>query len=225
MKTKHKKLIMLAVLAGCATQAPKVKDVLTEANQPTVPSGTPTISTSPATASPSASATLPSVAVTVIKRKTPALNLPDANKKTLTAAEYFRTYANNDEFYAYLRGYTSTLEGGNESNLETAITKFRECLDTHEPITITWKNYSILYRKTVQGGWNGQVINMNAYIPMDDIETAGFWIHEIGHACGFTHISNSLKLYPIIRKSFPYQAGYAFEDFITEKVKPKLAGE
>jgi hypothetical protein len=152
--------------------------------------------------------------------KTPTLLLPSEADKTLKeAARVFQEYGNSDEFYRYLRKNVDDLEGGNETNIDAAIMKFRKCLNERAEIRIEFVNYSPEYRGRVIGGWRNDHLAQNKFKELDVIERAGHWIHEISHACGFTHVDNDIMIYPIIRRSFPYQVGYKFESFLNTRRK------
>jgi hypothetical protein len=150
--------------------------------------------------------------------KTPKLILPEeADEGMKTAASAFHAYANSDEFYDYVRGHVKGLEAGNENDLEVAITKYRSCLSTHEPITIVLKKYSLKNRSKVLGGWRKTYLAQNLFKELNPIERAAHWVHELTHACGFTHFENDIAAYPAIKRSWPYQVGNAFRDFLREK--------
>lgn len=151
--------------------------------------------------------------------RTPTLLLPeDADEHMVEAAKVFGQYANSDEFYAYLRKNVTDLEGGNETNVDSAIEKFRSCLDQRDSIKIVWTKYSNQNIGKVIGGWRDTYLAQNPFKELDVIERASHWIHEISHGCGFTHIDNDINAYPIIKRSWPYQVGSSFEEFLGEKV-------
>lgn len=202
-------LLMLAVLASCATQV--AKDPVSTDKKPVDDS----------------SSRLP-VEVSFPKRvyKAPKIILPvNPSEDMIEAVKIFAENAQEDEFYDYVRKNVKALAGGNETNVEVAITKMRDCLDVLESVTIKWGNY-VPWSKAI-GGWDGTYVNQNARLAMNSVERAGHWYHEITHACKFTHVANNISKYPIIRQSWPYQGGYAFEDFITDKRRSavQLAGE
>jgi hypothetical protein len=218
MKPQH--YLMLLTMAACATTMVKQTKKPVPSSALVTSPVTPSIS-APIVSAPATSGT----ALTVYK--TPTLNLPKGSSHAMVeAARYFAQYANSEAFYEYVKETVpEKLEGGNYTDRDTAIKDYRECLNTHGAIDIVWKKYAIIYRKTVIGGWDGKSIKQNSYFNLTPIERAGHWYHEITHACKFTHVSNNITRYPIIRKSWPYQGGYAFEDFLSKTLNPKLAGE
>jgi hypothetical protein len=119
------------------------------------------------------------------------------------------------------------LKGGNETSVEKAITKTRECFNKLGPVQIVWHKYGIapFYKSAAIGGWDGEAINQNPKKILTSVERAGHWYHELTHACGLSHVSNNISTHPIIRQSWPYQAGYKFEDYVTFKRRVKLAAE
>jgi hypothetical protein len=150
--------------------------------------------------------------------KTPTLILPDDSDKTMiAAATVFSQYANSDEFYAYVKKEVQGLEGGNETNVDVAIHKFRTCLAEREPIKIVWKKYSSKNVGRVIGGWRKTYLAQNPFKELNVIDRASHWIHEISHACGFTHVENDIMKYPVIKRSWPYQVGFKFHDFLETK--------
>lgn len=150
--------------------------------------------------------------------KTPTLILPEnADQDMLLAAKIFGEYANSDEFYSFLKKTVSSLDGGNESDLDTAIRNYRRCLNVHAPIEIVLKRYSLKNRSIVIGGWRKTYLAQNDFKKLDPVERASHWIHEISHACGFTHVENDIKAYPIIKQSWPYVVGRTFKEFLLEK--------
>lgn len=147
---------------------------------------------------------------------------------TLEALKLFNAYAQDEELYAYIKQTVKAMDGGNETDVNRAIEKTRDCFTTLPSVPVVWRRYGLppFYMSSAIGGWDGVKINQNPKKILDKVERAGHWFHELTHACGFTHISNNIKTHPIIRESWPYQAGYAFEDFVTTKLeKVKLAGE
>lgn len=210
MKMQH--LIVLLTLASCANQT-------TSSAPSTSPSATSPVS-NPTTASPTdapASATV---------WRAPKLKLPsNPGSKFIEAARIFADHINSDQFYTYLRSYVKKpLAGGNETDLEAAIAKYRKCLNESAEITVEWGWYR--WGSPAIGGWNGYAIKQNPRYGLTTVERAGHWVHEIAHKCGSNHgISikgkiveqNNLESYPIMRESWPYQVGYAFEDYVTLK--------
>lgn len=170
-----------------------------------------------------------SLAASAKKWRMPEIILPiDADSSMREALKLVNQFANSDDFYQYLNRKMIRLSGGNETNIELSIKKFRNCLHNSSPISVYWKDYSKVDQNQVIGGWNGYRMNQNKFHRLNPIERAGHWIHEISHACGFTHevhgqLVNDIEKYPIIRNSFPYQVGYAFEDFLSEKSSPSVA--
>jgi hypothetical protein len=205
-----KKYLVLAVLAGCATQIPRMKD--SEDSPPSTPTA------------PSSGYTRPTTSTEVWK--TPTLVLPlNPSKSMQEARELVREHANTDGFYGYVRSKVKHLAGGDETNVEQAIARFRTCLNNLGEIPVVWGTYMPFSRAI--GGWDGTHIRQNARLSMTSVERAGHWVHELTHACDFNHLSNDIVKYPIIKESWPYQAGYAFEDYLTEKRRTEiqLAGE
>jgi hypothetical protein len=150
--------------------------------------------------------------------KTPKLILPkDADPDMRSAERVFHAYANSDEFYQYVRKTVTELEAGNENDVERAITKYRSCLGSHAPVSIVYKNYSLKNANRVIGGWRDSYIAQNRYKELNAIDRAAHWVHELTHACGFTHIDNDIVIHPSIQRSWPYQVGNAFRDFIQDK--------
>jgi hypothetical protein len=109
------------------------------------------------------------------------------------------------------------LEGGNENNLQLAISKYRGCLQSHGPVPIVYQDYPGMERTRVIGGWRKNVMAQNRYKELNAIDRAAHWVHELTHACGFTHYENDIVLHPIIKKSWSYQVGNAFKSFIEAK--------
>lgn len=156
--------------------------------------------------------------------KTPTLLLPsNPSIAMLSAVSMIAEYGNSDEFYEYVRLNVKTLAGGNETDINVAIAKFRNCLDKGETISITWYSYRPF--SNVIGGWSGYSIVQNPKMNMTSIERAGHWLHEISHYCNFSHVSNNISTHPIIKQSFSYQAGYKFESFLNIKHSNKVANQ
>lgn len=215
MKIRKSHLLLLTLVA-CATpmQTPPSQIPTSSASQSTT-----SISTVSATATPAAA----NVSAAV-KLSTPKFNLPSApSTAMIEATKFYAQYANSDEFYVYARAHAKPLQGGNETSLDNAIKKTRECLNASKEVTIMWGRYSPW--SAAIGGWDGVGILQNSRVTMNSIERAGHWYHEITHLCGFSHIDNNISKFPIIRESWPYQGGYMFEDFLTSKQQSKLAGE
>ncbi len=217
---KRQNLLVLAVLVSCT------KTIPSKVSLPSSPISTGT-SVPPVTTLP------PSVPVSL---KTPELLLPKYPSQSMQdAAKYFKEYANSDEFYEYVkRNVPAKLAGGNYTDRDKAIADMRKCLATRKPIPIRWATYGVwpTYSSAAIGGWDGISINQNAKKSLTSLERAGHWYHEITHVCNFTHevngvSRNSINSYPIILKSWPYNGGYAFEDFLIEKRRAsmKLASE
>lgn len=161
---------------------------------------------------------IPLPPATVSALRTPRLILPrNADGDMVSAEKVFHAYANSDEFYVYVRRTVKTLAGGNETNVEAAITRYRSCLSTHAPVPIVFKNYSGRSSTRVIGGWRKNYLAQNRLKEMNAIDRAAHWVHELTHACGFTHVDNDIVLRPEIKKSFPYQIGNAFRDFVEAK--------
>lgn len=207
-----KKYLMLLVLAACSSQVGQSPSTPKKLPQWTAPTqNAPTTILAPTVSTP-------------IAVRTPKLVLPSNSGKTFQeAAAIFAAEANADDLYAYIRANVHELDGGNEKNVEAAIGKTRVCLNEADSVRIEWGWY--VPGSQAYGGWNGVAIKQNSHMSMNAIERAGHWFHEVMHKCGFTHIENDIGRYPIIRKSWPYQAGYAFEDYVTMKQKRRIAGE
>jgi hypothetical protein len=140
------------------------------------------------------------------------------------AALLFTQYANDDDFYTYVRANVRSLEGGNETDVEAAIEGTRKCFDRADSVPVVWGTY--MPGSNAIGGWHLGKIKQNSRIGMSAVERAGHWVHELTHKCGYSHIHNNITLYPIIRKSWPYQLGYKFEDYVTMKQSQRMiAGE
>jgi hypothetical protein len=161
----------------------------------------------------------PDIGGTVKKWKTITLNLPDQSSQAMIKAnEYFKQYSNSDEFFEMLESlWPDKLNGGNYSSLKQAIKDHRSCLDKGGNIDIYWYNYGRW--SNALGGFDGEGIAQNSRIDMYDYERAAHWQHEVSHYCGFSHISNNIRTYPIIEESYPYVVGYAFEKFLQVKIK------
>lgn len=218
-----KNLLILAVLVSCTT--PEKPSKVT----PPKTSGS-TTSGTPATVSSSTGSTATTAGL--VSYKVPALSIPENSNATVKEAlALFHEHSQSEEFYSYVRKTVKTLAGGNETDVERAIQKTRECFNRLGPIQIKWRNYGVwpVYKSAAIGGWSyaEQVIYQNPRKLLNSIERAGHWYHELTHACKFSHISNNINTHPIIRKSWPYQSGYAFEDYVIEKrrAKVELAGE
>jgi hypothetical protein len=152
--------------------------------------------------------------------KTPEFILPDPpNDGMKEVVLVFQAYANTDEFYTFARPKLTTLAGGNSENPDQAIKEFRHCLNTRKSVRIKWGEYSGEYRTRVYGGWTGNYLSQNPHVSLNPIKLAGHWMHEITHACGFTHVDNDILKFPIIKESFPYQIGDLFEDYLWKKTK------
>lgn len=207
-----KNLILLIALVSCTT-AVKTPEVTTLPKEPTTPVST----------------TLPTIVVPSAMR-VPQLAIPsDSGPAFREALAIFNEFAQSDDFYVYVRAKVKTLSGGNETNVERAITKTRECFSNLGKIDVRWRKYGIppFYKSRAIGGWDNVQINQNPKMVLTSIERAGHWYHELTHACGFSHIDNDIVRSPIIRNSWPYQAGYKFEDYVTERRRSgvQLAGE
>ena len=224
---KNLNYLFLVLTAACATTVLKEakKPTSSEVSQPstpTVPSSTSGQTTVPVQG--------PVTSAPVKSYKVPALQLPsNASTSMHEALELFKQHAQSDDFYVYVRKTVKKLDGGNETDVERAITKTRECFDKLGNVDVRFRNYGVwpLYKSAAIGGWDGYQINQNPKKSLTSIERAGYWYHELTHACGYNHVSNNITTHPIIRQSWPYQAGYAFEDYVTEKRRTnvQLAGE
>lgn len=159
----------------------------------------------------------------------PKLILPEnAPMAMIRGKELFNKYLTHEDLYLFVRSKVpSTLSGGNETSRDNALKRTIECFKNLPDIRVRFKNYGVwpLYKSNAIGGWDGVQINQNPRHPMTPEETAGHWAHELTHACNFTHIDNNINRFPIIRNSWPYQFGYAVEDFISEKEARTLAGQ
>jgi hypothetical protein len=222
-------LLLLAVLAGCATQATKKSTVEDQASTSSV-STTPAVQIAPSVIAPVATPSVPVSTLPTITRKAykvPELAIPSgAGPAFREALALFNENAQSDEFYMYVRKSVKSLQGGNETDVDRAITKTRECFDKLGKVDVRWQLYGLwpLYKSDAIGGWDGFQINQNPKKALTSVERAGHWYHELTHACKFTHevdgkVENNIVWHPIIRQSWPYQAGYKFEDYVTEKRK------
>lgn len=217
MKKLH--LMTLAVLVSCTSTT------VEKPAEPTSSSVPRDMTTAPVVTSPVPTASTP---IEVKAYKVPALQIPsDSGPAFREALSIFQEHAQSEEFYTYVRENVKKLQGGNETDVEKAITKTRECFSSLGPIQVRWQKYGIppFYKSAAIGGWDGVQVNQNPKKVLTSVERAGHWYHELTHACKFTHVSNNIKTHPIIRQSWPYQAGYAFEDYVTFKRRVKLAAE
>lgn len=222
---KFTQYLLLLTVAACATKT--IKDS-SKVSRPTTPTAQSSESIHELETIVTTSPVVQETAPVELGFTAPTIMLPSrASSEMQKALQLFTEYANSDEFYTYVRNKVPReLKGGNETDRDMAILKTRVCLSKLGPVNVTWKNYGVwpLYKSAAIGGWDGIGINQNPRITLTHIERAGHWYHELLHACKFTHVSNNIKLYPIIRNSWPYQGGYAFEDFLEEKETRTLAG-
>ena len=166
--------------------------------------------------------TTPVVTEPVVIQSTvmPEIVLPQKSSSEMAkASELYKKYGNTQEFYNYLLANIKPLQGGNYTDVNEAIKDFRHCLSTRGNIPVVWHNYGVwpLYKSAAIGGWVGTAMWQNPKKDLDAIERAGHWYHETSHACGFSHVSNDISKMPIIKLSWPYQAGYLFISFLKTK--------
>lgn len=197
MKKSYKYFLLLAAI-GCATHVTKKSvEVIAPPDVTPVPTGV---------------------------FKTPRYVLPTnytAPKEYPQAIALIDKYGNSDEFFAYAkakRTYYSHLT----TDIEAAVKKFRDCLSTTDDVHIQFYNPTIPSKAI--GAWNGYVMRQNTEHKLNVIERSGHLFHETSHKCGFRHNGNYADKFDNYN-SFPYAMGYDFEDFLTGKLKPTLAGE
>lgn len=222
MKKYVKHLVFCAFLVACATQVTKTpdqtlpsEDTTTSGNTPAQPDSTPPVIVVP----------------TPKQYKTPTLVIPATSSSAMKkASEYFAQFGNSQEFFDFFTAKSGPLAGGNVLDKSVAVEEFRKCMDGLGRVEVYFKSYSVFYRRSVIGGWDGTAIRQNPAYSLTAEERAGHWLHELSHGCGFTHevngrLENDPIAYPILNKSFPYQVGDQFIEFLKVKTAPALAGE
>lgn len=237
MKRNWTKYLLLIGLIGCATQVARLPDSPPEVSGTSSgPSEVPTApATSASTSSPTAesaetssagestSVTLPSSNVSS-SRRTPdyVITLKQVPPVYADAIALIKKWGNSDEFFAYFKGKRTRFSHF-EGTVAEAIEQFRKCLEGAGTIRLSF--YDPIIPSSAIGGWNGSVILQNLeHSYMTKVQRAGHLYHETTHMCGFVHKGNRPSWYDN-ENSFPYAAGYDFEDFLETKLAPAVAGE
>jgi hypothetical protein len=139
------------------------------------------------------------------------------------AIKLIQENANTDEFIAFVKSYHKKPLSHTDKTLEQALEIWRNQLDKGDLIRLkfVWNPLTKAY-----GGWTtpGMYIEQNTKFKMSPAGRAGHLLHETAHKYGWRHLGN----YPNQNNntsSFPYVIGYAFEDYLLEKAKLKIAGQ
>lgn len=231
MKTNWTKYLLLAVLIGCATQVARLPDSPSNDSVGTALPGTlhipaPTEPSAPATSVPTAPVSSGSTveAPAPAARRTPdyVLSQKAVPQVYADAIALIKKWGNSDEFFAYFKGKRTRFSHF-EGTVAEAIEQFRKCLEGAGTIRLSF--YDPIIPSSAIGGWNGSVILQNLeHSYMNKVQRAGHLYHETTHKCGFVHKGNRPSWYDN-ENSFPYAAGYDFEDFLETKLAPAVAGE
>lgn len=237
-----KNLIPLILLASCASQVTSSRStgnttgvtgvVVSDLSAPVMTILEP-IEVSTTAALPNASVTKPSISVPTVtsstslspsKCRTPKFNRLDGKNFSdhfLRAIKLIEENANSDEFVSYVLK-KRTYFAHTTKKVPEAVKEYREQLERCDTINVTY--YRPWYKSNALGGWDGKEINENLQYIMGDIERAGHLLHETTHKYGWDHKGQRYNLYDNVN-SFPYAMGYDFEDYLKEKLKPRLAQE
>lgn len=190
-------VLLLLLLVGCATQAPRQLPPETQVPRVEIP--------------------VPPVVEAPRLRNTPAYTLPaQASEDFKQAVELIKAYANSDEFYEYVLSKRTYFSHVGTKTAKQCVQEFRDQLDQGDTVEIVL--YRNIFSKAIGGLWADGKIHENTKYRMTPNERAGHLLHETSHKYGWVHQGNYVTDFDN-ENSFPYAMGYDFEDFLETKTK------